>query len=172
MNRITLLTILAIILTVPCFAQESSIVKTVDSLTLIWDREAVILETYDGMKEYCTNGQHRRNTINLVKVIHHYDSVLYKTVSRKYDESQDEEAHATLKDIEKLEKDYTTKNFLDFIHTECSEFNEIEKNYGRSKGKKYDKEVEKMEKELVKYVGAITGQIDIIDEHVHHLEGL
>lgn len=172
MKRITLLTIVIFLFSAGASAQESSIVKTIDSLTLIWDKEALILETYDGMKEYCTNGQHRRNTINLVRVIHHYDSVLYKTVTQKYDESQDAEAYATLKDIEKLEKDYTTKNFLDFIHTECSVFNEIEKNYGRSKGKKYEKEVEKMEKELVKYVEAITGQIDVIDEHVHHLESL
>ncbi|PIB35195.1 hypothetical protein BFP72_07195 [Reichenbachiella sp. 5M10] len=151
---------------------QTALVKTVDSLRIVWDKEAVILETYKGMEEYCRNGQYRRNTIELVKVIHHYDSMLYKTVVDKYDASEDEEAKATLKDIEKLEKDYTTKSFLTFIHEECSEFNSIEKNYSKANSKQYKKEVASMEKKLVKYVEQITSQIDIVDEHIHHLENL
>lgn len=172
MKRLLFLASIGLFFAQTSVAQNSAIIKTVDSLTQIWDREALILETYDGMNEYCRNGQHRRNTIKLVKIIHHYDSVLYSTVSNKYSSNQDPEAKATLDDIEKLEKEYTTQGFLDFIHSECSTFNEIESNYGSAKGKKYDKEVEKMEKELVKYVEAITQQIDIIDEHIHHLEKL
>lgn len=168
----TILTLLAITLWTGLVQAQNNIVATVDSLTIIWDKEAIVLKTYEGMREYCHNGQHRRNTIKLVKTIHHYDSVLHKTVRDKYDANQDDEAKATLSDIEKLEKDYTTKEFLAFIHEECAEFNEIEKNYGSAKGKTYKKEVEKMEKQLVKYVEQITYQIDIIDEHIHHLKAL
>jgi hypothetical protein len=152
--------------------REMTITETIDELTSKWDTEAEILKTYDGMREYCKVRQHRVNTIELVKQIHHYDSLLYKTVKTKFDASKDDEAQATLKDIKKLEDEYTTKGFLDFIHKECSTFNEIENNYGRSKGKQYQKEVAKMEKELTKYVIEITSQIDLIDEHIHHLDGI
>lgn len=152
--------------------RDETITEAVDRLTQKWDKEAEVLQTYNGMREYCKNRQHRANTIDLVREIHHYDSVLYQTVKQKFDQNKDPEAEATLKDIKRLEEEYSTKGFLEFLHRECGTFNEIENNYGRSRGKKYDKEVAKMEKELSKYVSQITLQIDNIDEHVHHLEGL
>ncbi|MFY0628161.1 MAG: hypothetical protein JXR07_17820 [Reichenbachiella sp.] len=153
-------------------SQSVDITESIDALTNTWDKEAVLLKTYEGMRGYCKSQPKRAELITLVKEIHHYDSILYKTVKDKFDENQDAEAKATLKDIKKLESEYTTKAFLDFIHHECSAFNTIEKNYGHTKGKPYEKEKAKMEKVLVKYVEEVTLQIDIIDEHIHHLNGL
>ncbi len=147
------------------------ITTTIDELTKKWDAEAKVYKTYEGMRDVCKSQPHRAKTMSLVKEIHHYDSLLFKTVSAKYDQNEDEEAKQTLRDIKKLESDYTTKSFLEFIHEECSSFNTIEKNYGRAKGKTYEKEIAKMEKVLEKYVNEITYQIDIIDEHIHHLQG-
>ncbi|UXP31557.1 hypothetical protein N6H18_14490 [Reichenbachiella agarivorans] len=172
MKRTILVAAICAISTAAFSQSSTSIVTTIDSLTQVWDKEAVVIESYEGMRDYCTNRVHRQNTIDMIKLIHHYDSALYKTVKSKYDINQDAEAKATLDDIKKLETEYTTKEFLSFIHEECATFNMIEKNYGKSKGKTYEKEVKKMEKELAQYVDQITLQIDIIDEHIHHLEGL
>ncbi len=153
------------------FCQEKEdIVKIVDELTLKWDTQAVELKTYKGLQSYCSTKPYRDKTIELLNKIHHYDTLLYGIVNRKYDESEDEEAKLTLKDIQKLEADYTTQNFKAFIHRECNGVNEIERNYGKAGGDTYQKEVKKLEKELSKYVESITERIDIIDEHIHHLK--
>ena len=151
-------------------AQEEDIVKIVDELTIEWDTQAEVLQTYKGLQQYCSTKPYRDKTIELLDQIHHYDTLLYGIVSRKYQNSDDQEAEATLEDIEKLEVDYTTKNFKAFIHRECNGVNEIERNYGRAKDAQYDKEVKKLEKELSKYVQSITQRIDIVDEHIHHLK--
>ena len=154
------------------YAQEDSdIVRIVDDLTIKWDNEALSLNTYAGLQSYCSTKPYRDKVIQLLNDIHHYDTLLYGIVLKKLeDDKDDEEAKATLKDIERLEVDYTTQNFKAFIHRECNGVNEIERNYGREGGEQYDKEVKKLEKELVKYVESITSRIDIIDEHIHHLK--
>lgn len=152
------------------FAQdENNIVETVDALTLKWDNQALSLKTYMGLQTYCSTKPYRDETIALLNEIHHYDTLLYGIVQRKYAESEDQEAKLTLKDIKKLEGEYTTKNFKAFIHRECNGVNEIERNYGKAHGSTYEKEVKKLEKELRKYVESITERIDIVDEHIHHL---
>lgn len=149
---------------------KENIVKIVDDLTLKWDNQAEELKTYKGLQTYCSTKPYRDRTIELLNKIHHYDTLLYGIVNRKYSETEDEEAKLTLKDIEKLEDEYTTKNFKAFIHRECNGVNEIERNYGKAGGENYVKEVKKLEKELLKYVVSITERIDIIDEHIHHLK--
>ena len=148
---------------------DSEVVKKVDDLRYSWDDEALKLETYKGLGEFCKNSSYRKQIIGMLDEIHHYDTLLYGIVTRKYENGKDDEAKATLDDIETLEADYTTKAFRKFIHQECNTFNEIENNLGRAKGPAYEKEVKKLENELKKYVAEITKQIDIIDEHVHHL---
>lgn len=153
-------------------AQEKTedIVMIVDDLTVKWDEQANRLKTYQGLQDYCATKPYRDRTIELLTTIHHWDTTLYFIVKNKYAESEDEEAAATLKDIERLEAEYTTQNFKAFIHRECNTVNEIERNYGRSGGKEYEKSVKVLEKELLKYVNSITERIDIIDEHIHHLK--
>lgn len=152
------------------FAQDASIVKIVDDLTQQWDKQALQLETYSGLKYYCTAEKYRDKTINLLDEIHHYDTLLYGIVTRKYADTKDKEAEITLKDIIKVEADYTTKSFKEFLQKECDGFTQIEENYSREDGSKYYKEAEKLEKELAKYVETITLRIDLIDEHIHHLQ--
>jgi 3-phosphoglycerate kinase len=145
-------------------------VKIIDELTIKWDNAALELETYNGLKIYCSTKPYRDETIRMLNKIHHYDTLLYGIVNRKFKDKKDPEAEMTLRDIKKLEEEYTTKNFKAFIHRECNSVNEIEKNYGRYGGEKFEKEVRKLEKELAKYVLSITSRIDIIDEHIHHLK--
>lgn len=153
-------------------AQESDIVKTIDKLTLQWDNTAIKMRTYKGMKDYCRNNNYRYVTIRLLKKIHHHDSALYKIVTNKFDANEDAEAKATLDDIVLLEKDYTTQSFLEFLKTDCSKLEDVERNFASKNKKRYEKEQALFEVELEKYVNAITKQIDIVDEHIHHLKGL
>lgn len=153
-------------------AQDKDITQIIDELTLQWDETADKMRTYQGMKDYCHNSNYRYVTIALLKDIHHQDSILYNIVSTKFDKNGDKEAKATLDDIVLLEKNYTTKSFLKFLHKDCGRVNEIENNFARKGGSKYEKEQKILESELENYIRAITQQIDIVDKHIHHLEGL
>ena len=149
--------------------EGKDIVSIIDDLTVKWDKQAVELSKYNGMKYYCTAEVYREKTIGLLDKIHHYDTLLYGIVSEKYENIKDKEAKATLKEILTVETDYTTPNFKDFLQLECDRFAEIEETYDKSSGSDYYKEIEKLEKELSKYIESITVRIDLIDEHIHHL---
>ncbi|MEO9484641.1 MAG: hypothetical protein ABJG47_14380 [Ekhidna sp.] len=149
--------------------KEAEVVKAIDDLTINWDNEAKTLQTYEGLGSFCGQSQYRKKIISMLDEIHHYDTLLYGIVTRKFNANGDKEAKATLDDIETLESEYTTRSFRRFIHQECNTYNDIEKNLGREKGSEYKEEVKALESELKKYVVEITKQIDLIDEHVHHL---
>ena len=150
-------------------AQDEDIVKIIDVLTIKWDEEAKDLETYEGLKKYCRDKAYRDNTIELLNTIHHYDSSLFKIVTDKYANSKDPEAKATLEDIETLELDYATRRFLNFLRRECMSLNDNENNKNLEG---YDEIVLDIEDEMIQYVEDITRQIDLIDEHIHHLKDL
>ncbi len=163
--------ILSFIVSICALAQtDSEVAKTIDDLRYAWDEEAIKLESYEGLGNFCGESTYRKKIINMLDEIHHYDTLLYGIVTRKFNTTQDAEAKATIEDIETLEVDYTTLAFKRFVHKECNTYNEIENNLGAAKGKEYEKEVKALEEELIKYVDAITKRIDIIDEHVHHLD--
>lgn len=152
--------------------ESENIVQIIDDLTIQWDEGAEKLDSYEGLRDYCRIKPYRDKTMKLLDQIHHYDTVLYLIVKEKYAVDSDPEAKATIDDIETLETDYTTKSFIVFLREECQEFNYVENNLGKAKGEEYEEEVKTIEKELDKYIKAITKQVDTIDEHVHHLKGL
>ncbi len=151
------------------FAQEGDITKTIDALTLEWDKTARQMQNYKGLSAFCQEKVFRDNAVRLLNDIHHYDSVLFSIVTEKYDTDGNSEAKKTLDDIEKLESEYTTREFLIFLRRECTTVNNIEMN---KSSEFYEQDTKKLEKEAKKYVLGITAQIDLIDEHVHHLNGL
>lgn len=173
MKKLTFLIALLTIVVCGAKAQDSEeeLVATLDELTADWDREADHLKTYEGLGKFCKTQAYRFKITGLLKDIHHYDSVLYKVVKEKYEKSRNPEAAKTLADIKKLESEYTTKAFLKFEHNECRTYNNMEQYYRNKKDSKgFKKEVKAVEKELTKYVKTVTDQIDLIDEHSHHLE--
>ncbi|MEQ8906788.1 hypothetical protein [Ekhidna sp.] len=166
----TLLFCSLLALSLATYAQEEAeVVKAVDDLTIKWDIEAEKLQTYEGLGSFCGESVYRKEIIGMLDEIHHYDTLLYGIVTRKFADNQDPEAKETLDDIQTLESEYTTKAFRRFIHKECNTYNEIENNLGRAKGPEYEEEVKALEDELKKYVIEVTKQIDLIDEHIHHL---
>ena len=150
-------------------AQDEDIVKIIDDLTIEWDEEAKDLETYEGLTKYCRDKAYRDNTIELLNKIHHYDSALFKIVTDKYANNKDPEAKATLEDIETLELDYATRRFLNFLRRECMSLNDNENNKNMDG---YEDFVKDIEDEMIQYVEDITKQIDLIDDHIHHLKDL
>lgn len=160
--------VLLFLVTTSVFSQEGEkLVQELDELTQSWDTNAETLQSFEGLGSFCSDRLFRERVIDMLDGIHHYDTLLTQAVKEKGIE--DKEAQATLKDISKLEQEYTTRSFKDFIHKECNSYNEIQNNLAAFGGKEYQKEIKKLEKELKKYVGEITKQIDLIDEHAHHL---
>ncbi|MEP0987596.1 hypothetical protein [Ekhidna sp.] len=149
--------------------KKVNIVQVIDNLTVRWDETAIKLKNYQGIQEFCLTEKYRLKTIDLLDAIHHWDTTLYFIVQEKFDINQDKEATATLEDIEKLETEYSTENFKQFITTECGALKIIQDSFDKETVKKYEKDIKKFERELVKYINSITYRIDIIDEHIHHL---
>ncbi|MEQ8905234.1 hypothetical protein [Ekhidna sp.] len=149
---------------------EVDIVAIIDDLTVRWDETAIKMKNYQGIQEFCLTEKFRYETIELLDDIHHWDTTLYFIVQEKFDTSKDKEAAATLEDIEKLETEYSTANFKSFITEECGILKVIQDNFDKETVKQYEKDIRKFEKELVKYLNSITYRIDIIDEHIHHLD--
>ena len=153
------------------FSQK--VTEKIDELTYAWDTEAEKLSAYEGLVEFCQNDTYRYSTIDLIKEIHHYDSLLYKKLLKVSRRKQTHELSKTLKDIEEFESKYTTQNFIHFLHEDCNASNQIEKDSDGSRKDfgvgSYDNRVYVLEVELGRYVHHITKRIDRIRDHVHHL---
>lgn len=156
----------------PIHGQKVS--EVIDELTYAWDVEAEKLSAYEGLTEFCNNNEYRYKTIDLLREIHHYDSLLYKKLLNARRRSKNtREVERTLKDIEEFEAKYTTENFIHFLHGDCNESKDLERNskdLRRDFGVgSYDNRIYVLEVELGRYVHHITKKIDQIREHVHHL---
>lgn len=151
------------------FSQEDIAAK-IDELTYEWDEQAVKLSTYEGLSEFCTVAPYRESLVENLRQIHHYDSVLYDIVSQRARFGNNSELRKTLRDIEKLESEYSINDFLVFLHEECNARNDIERN-AREYDEDKDAEVYRLETDLQKYVKDITKRIDVVREHVHHIQG-
>lgn len=149
-------------------AQEETVGAKLEELTTKWDGEAEELSTYEGLTQFCLSADYRGEMIETLKGIHHYDSVLYEEIAKKARFGGSSEMKKTLKDIEKLEDGYSIRDFLVYLQEECNARKDIEKNARRT-GESKDSEVYILETELAKYVKKITKRIDVIREHVHHL---
>lgn len=162
---------MALLLSVTLSGQKKyNIVKVIDDLRYSWDEAAIALKDYHGIQTFCANKQDKKETFELLDAIHHWDTTLYYVVKEKFEENGDKEAEITLRDIETLEKDFTTLKFKEFIQEECTQIKIIRDDFDAATVKQYEKAIRKFEKELITYIDIITERIDIIDEHVHHLQ--
>jgi len=152
--------------------KSNDIIFIVDELRTAWDIEALKIESYDGMKEYCHSKPYRKNVLDLLKQIHHYDTTLYYTVTDKYDTNADLAAKETLDDIMTLETEYTNPKFVKFLKAECEKVIHIEKNMAKKDSGGFDKDIAALETELIQYIDAVTERVDLVDEHIHHLKEL
>lgn len=170
-KRILTLTFFGLI-ALSSFGQKT--IDIFDDLTYQWDREAEKLSTYEGLLEFCQNDEYRYATIDILKGIHHYDSVLYKNLQKA--QRRDRHNHninKTIKEIENFERNYTTKNFIHFLHGDCDRSVELEKQSAslrKDSGEgSYDNQVYVLEVELGRYVHHVTKKVDQIRNLTHHL---
>ena len=168
--------LLSLILVTSSYSQEDgkTLGKIIDDLTYTWDDEAKALNSYEGLAKFCINEEYRLGIIELLKDIHHYDSVLYdRLIQATRHGNSNHEIKKTIDEIKKFEEGYDMKSFIHFLHTECSARKEIERNAKELKDEigfySYDGQIYVLENELNKYVSHITKRVDHIREHVHHL---
>ena len=121
--------------------KANDIIFIIDELRTAWDIEALKLESYDGMRDYCHNKTYRKSVLDLLDNIHHYDTTLYFTVTSKYDVNQDAAAKETLDDILTIETKYTNRNFISFLKVECEKVIHIEKNLAKKDSGGFDKDI-------------------------------
>lgn len=152
---------------------EESLGKTIEELTLQWDKEADKLNNYNSLHQFCLAAEYRNEIITLLNNIHHYDSVLYDRLSKAARFNKDREIQKTLTEIETFEKEYDMQTFLHFLHNECIAVKEIEKSAKETRNDigeySYDSQVYRVETELNKFIKQITKRMDHIRKHVHHL---
>lgn len=153
--------------------QELTLGQKIDSLTYAWDEEEEELETYEGLIRFCTDVEYRNHKIELLNEIHHVDSVLYERAKIAAKRSKDHEIDKLIKEIEKFERKYSMRSFLQFLRAECKaekslekESDELSTEFG---SESYDGQVYLIEVEMQKYIKHITKRMDHIRKHVHHL---
>lgn len=155
-------------------ANAQSTVEVFDDLTYKWDMEAEKLSSYEGLLEFCNNDDYRYATIDILKSIHHYDSLLYRSLlqARRKDR-HNHNINKTIKEIENFERNYTTKNFIHFLHGDCNKSIDLEKHSSelrKDSGEgSYDNQVYVLEVELGRYVHHVTKKVDHIRSLTHHL---
>ena len=153
---------------------SQAITTAIDEVTTRWDEEAETLSTYEGLRYFCENKEYRYETIQILRDIHHYDSVLYsKLIDAQRLGNHDHVVKKTIKEIEEFEEKYSMKEFISFLRDDCKASKELEKeadNLRKDSGEgAYDNQVYVLEVELGRFVHHITKRVDQIREHVHHI---
>ena len=170
-----LIVLFGVLLSINVFSQdvEERIDEKVDQITYDWDLEADKLATYEGLGSICTDEVYRTKILNLMSDIHHYDTVLYRILTKLSKRSKDKEIKRSLRDIARFEEKYNPKNFAHFMGQECDAFKDIESHADDLRNEvgqySYSGQVYILETELSKYVKHVTSSVDRIRQHVHHL---
>jgi len=158
------------------YGDELPIDDQFDLLAGEWLQKSEILHTYAGVNEYCQNPSFRAETDQILKEIHHYDSLIIKKLSdpTSYFAYNAKEEKKTLKDIIELESEFSFDNFLNQMRSSCEFRNEIESNAKTLKNgngfESYDGKILVLETEIAKYLNKIDRLVLRVDNHIHVLE--
>lgn len=159
------------------FSQDAKLTleQEYDILVVEWEKISAELKTYQGLELYCKSDDFKKKTINMLGLIHHYDSlVLQVLVDPKLTSKLDsKEQKATLKEIEEFESAYSVKEFVKKLNDECKFRSQIEKEKKYSKNdigaNSYDGQILLLETDLRKYIKHIDTRVEHIDDHLHKL---
>ena len=169
----SILLFLPIIWHVGLLAQTETLGESIDRISYDWDSEAVQLERYSGLSQFCNEVEYRTKIIDLMNEMHHYDSVLYEKAKIAQTRSKDKEIEKLIKDIEGFEGKYSFKNFIHFLKQECDGLKKLEKqseDLSTAMGEEsYDGQIYVIEVEMQRYVKHLPRRVDNIRKHVHHL---
>lgn len=140
-----------------------------------WETISADLKTYQGLISYCKSDDVKRNAIQLLGIIHHYDSLVLQilTSPEAMAKLDSKEQKSTLKEIEKFESEYSVSSFITKLNDECKFAKEIEKDKKYSKDdlgdRSYDGQVYILETDIKKYINHIDSRVEHIDSHLHKL---
>lgn len=146
-----------------------------DFLTTQWLKVSDDLSHYGGLSAFCTSSEYRTYTLELLELLHHYDSVvldMLKSPTNDLDISS-KEFKKTMKDIAKFEQEYDVRGFISFLRESCVTRNELERDKQDLKKEvgmySYDGQVMMLETDLQKFMKKIDKRIVAINEHVHKI---
>lgn len=144
-------------------------------LTGHWLKMSEDISHYYGLSAFCTNSEYRAYTIEVLELLHHYDSImldLLRDPTANIDISS-HEYKKTMKDIEKFEGDYDLKAFISFLRESCTTRNQLERDKETLKKEvgmySYDGQVMMLETEVNKFLSKIDKRILSINKHIHHI---
>lgn len=178
MSRILAVCMLVnLILVFNSFAQDDEDPKSIEihfeELYKKWHELEPGLEDYEGFKQYCVNKKYKNTVDDVVRKIHHYDSIILSKANDPAYEMNSRERAKILKEISKFETKFSTHQFMKTLKRECHERHEIEHDKKISKGEfadaSYDGQKIVLETELYRYSRQITKRIDHINNYLHHL---
>ena len=168
--------VLLIVTGVLAQAQDPEVIEDeFEELTSQWLEQSDILHQYDGINSYCQEPDFRKSVNKVLDTVHHYDSLIMQklrdpvlALSVDYKEQK-----KTIKDIAKLELEYSTKDFIEHMREACVFRNEIEadaealkKNSG---AESYDAQVLILETEIQRYLNHIDKLVTKVEDHLHYL---
>lgn len=175
MKKLLLSTLLIVFMGIQGSAQSVTIEEEYDRLTDSWLEVSDVLKSYQGLSDFCMEPKFRDYSVELLKQLHHYDSVVLDFLNDPTTAMivGQKEYHKTLKDIEKFEAKYDIKSFIDFLRESCITRNGLEKNkqdlqMGQG-ADSYDGQVYILETDIAKFLKHIDKRIVSIDEHLHRI---
>lgn len=151
----------------------TSIEDDFDLLTSEWLRISGDMKTYHGLNEFCTSREYRKTALDILDLLHHYDSIVLETLLDPSNnlEISHREYRKTIKDIEEFETEYGIKDFIAFLRESCSTRNELERSKDdlvKDSGVySYDGQILVLETQLRRYLKNIDKTILAIDDHLH-----
>lgn len=160
------------------YAQSFVTINIEEEYEYLTDQWLVISEDlthYGGLSAFCTSEEYRIYTLDILNLLHHYDSVvldLLKNPTSDIDVSS-KEYRKTMSDIAKFEEEYDVKGFISFLKESCLSRRDLEKNKDDLKKEvgiySYDGQVMMLETDLNKFMKHITKRIVAINDHVHKI---
>ena len=152
---------------------EHAVLMEFDKITKEWTAIAKEFGSYKGLTKYCSEREFRNEVDALLGAIHHYDTLLYGILINKTLHTSNPELKITIREIEKVEKDFKPKNFHEHLNQDCRHRRKLERNKEKTKNDmhiySYDGQVLIIENDIRQYVQRITRLVGLIHKHAFHL---
>lgn len=146
-----------------------------DVLIEEWFKVSDELSSYYGLATFCDNADFRNDVLDVLNYIHHYDSLVLKalmdpTQSMNVDHK---EYKKSMKLLSSFEEEYSSKNFIAHLKSNCGMYRDLEREKDDLKGASgsysYDGQIILIESDIQKYVKRIDKRVKALTDHVQLL---
>ncbi len=173
MNKVYVIACLTIFLCGTTQLSAQNVLASLDETTFSWDLLGSELQTYEGLKKYCNDDKYKQEVLQTLEHLHHYDTIIYNVLVKKYRIHKSREIHKTLEEIKLFETEYSPQKFAKFLAAECKEERFIEHHKKETiheiGAESYDGQIQILENQLFRYVKHVTKIVDHIKDNAHHL---